>query len=339
MKTVVTGGTGFIGSNLVKKLVDMGRDVVVASDFSSFGMENLSGLGIRESDIEIRDTDLCHYTRALKAVDGAKIVFHMAARVGSLEYLHLAENAELAALQENLTIDANVFRACIEKRVEKLIYASSCAVYDMSRQLKEGAVFKESEIQFSSSFTPERPIGTVNPDGGYGWSKLVGELQLNWIKSLDIGIARMYTIYGINEPVAEKKAHAAADIIRKVLQLSPPAVLKVYGDGKQSRDFLYVSDCVDALLALEKAADSPPVTVNVGSGLSTSIGTLAKTIVQMSGKDIRIEFDTTKPVGPISRTADISRTKAVLHWQPQVNLEEGLSRTYEWVREKIGFRS
>lgn len=339
MKTVVTGGTGFIGSNLVKKLVDDGRDVIVASDFSRFGMENLSGLGLQASDIEIRDTDLIHYSQALKAVEGAETVFHLAARVGSLEYLHGTETAELVTLQANLAIDANIFRACLEKGVKKLVYASSCAVYDMSRQLTSGTVFRESEMQFSSSFTPEIPPGIVNPDGGYGWSKLMGELQLNWTKSLDIGIARMYTIYGINEPIAEGKAHAVGDIIRKVLRLSSPATLRVFGDGRQTRDFLYVTDCVDVLSRLEKVASHPTVTVNVGSGIATSIGELAKKIVKISGKDIRLEFDTTKPMGPISRTADMTYAKQVLGWQPKVSLDEGLKLTYHWVEGKFRRRN
>jgi len=338
MKTVVTGGTGFIGSNLVKKLLNDGRDVIVASDFSRFGMENLSGLDVQAADIEIRDTDLVHYSQALKAVAGAETVFHMAARVGSLEYLHLVENAELVALQANLAIDANIFRACLEKGVKKLIYASSCAVYDMSRQLTSGAVLRESEMQFSSSFNPETPLGIVNPDGGYGWSKLMGELQLNWTKSLDVGIARMYTIYGINEPLAEGKAHAAGEIIRKVLRMSSPSTLRVFGDGKQSRDFLYVTDCVDILMRLEKVASYPPMTINVGSGTPTSIGTLARKIVQISGKNIHLEFDTSKPMGPISRTANMTRAREILGWQPKVSLDEGLLRTYEWVRGKLGIK-
>lgn len=271
----------------------------------------------------------------MKAVDGADTVFHLAARVGSLEYLHLVENAEMIALQGNIVIDANIFRACLEKGVKKLVYASSCAVYDMSPQLTGGAVFKETDLLFSTSFTPEKPPGTINPDGGYGWSKLIGELQLNWTKSLDVGIARMYTIYGINEPIIKGKAHAAGDIIRKVLQMSSPATLKVFGDGSQTRDFLYISDCVDVFLKLEQVASHPSVTVNVGSGMPTSIRSLASKIVRISGKNVHLEFDNTKPMGPISRTADITHTKEILGWQPQVSLDDGLLRTYEWMRTKL----
>jgi len=335
MKTLVTGGAGFIGSHLVKKLLDKGRDVIVASDFSRLGMENLAELGVQESDIEIRDTDLAHKARALKAVSGAGVVFHLAARVGSLEYLHLAENAELVALQENIAIDANVFQACLEKGIRKLVYASSCAVYDMGRQFKPGAVFKEGELRFAAGFIPEKPPGVINPDGGYGWSKLIGELQLNWTRGMQIGIARIFNIYGINEPLAPGKAHATGDTIRKVLNLPSPATHTVFGDGSQTRDLLYVTDCTEALLRLEGAAANPPVTVNIGSGIATSIRELAEKIVAISGKNIRLEFDAAKPAGPVSRAADIVYTQRMLGWESAVTIDEGLRRTYHWIEKKL----
>lgn len=330
MKTVVTGGNGFIGSNLVRRLVDEQREVVVASDFSKLGLEQLRGLGIQKTDIEIRDVDLSHYSQALKAVDGAETVFHLAARVGSLEYLHATETAELVALQQNLAIDANVFRACLEKNVKRLVYASSVAVYSMGSQSGYSARFKEDDLVISANQT-----AAFIPDGGYGWSKLMGEIQLNWTKGLDIGIARIYNTYGINEPIEAKKAHVTADLIRKVILLQGDT-LPVYGDGKQTRDLLYVSDCADALIQLEKKASNPPVTVNVGSGMPVSIAELARTIIKISGKNIKIEFDTSKPVGPISRTANISKAKTVLGWEPKFTLDEGLRLNYKWIQNKLG---
>jgi nucleoside-diphosphate-sugar epimerase len=329
LKTVVTGGTGFIGSHLVKKLVEDGRQVCVASDLSRIGLENLLELGIQIAGIDIRDTDLTHYSQALKAVDGADTVFHLAARIGNMEYLHGNETAEMVALQQNLTIDANVFRACVEKGIRNLVYASSVAVYSMVPQLSYTAVFKESDLNISHN-----QITSFTPDGGYGWSKLMGEIQLGWTRSIDIGIARIYSVYGINEPIETKKAHVVGDLIRKVILLSS-GNLQVHGDGNQSRDFLYVSDCVAALVHLEKKAVNPPVTVNIGAGIPVSISSLAHKIVKISGKNIKIEFDTSKPMGPISRSADITRARAVLGWQPAVDLDEGLRRTYIWIENKL----
>ena len=330
MKAVVTGGAGFIGSNLVKKLFNQGREVIVASDFSRLGFDNLQNLGIRKQDIEIRDADLTHYSQTLKAVEGVETVFHLAARVGSLQYLHGTETAELVALQENLAIDANVFRACLEQGVKKLVYASSVAVYSMGSQFGHNAVFKENALDLS-----QNQITAFSPDGGYGWSKLMGEIQLNWTKSLAIGIARIFNTYGVNEPSEEGKAHVIGDLIHKVILLPSGSTLRVYGDGKQSRDFLYVTDCVDALLLLEKMASNPPTTVNFGSGEVITINTIANKVIEVSGKNIKIAHDLTKPIGPVSRTADITRAKALLHWQPRVSLDEGIRLTYSWMQRKL----
>jgi nucleoside-diphosphate-sugar epimerase len=328
VKTVVTGGTGFIGSHLVKRLVDEGREVIVTSDLSRLGSENLSGLDIKPSDIELRGVDLSDYRQALKAVEGADTLFHLAARVGSVEYLHGTEMSELAALQTNLVIDANTFRACLERNVKKLIYASSCAVYPMARQYSLGAVFSEDDLELQ----PEVPV-SMSPDGGYGWAKLIGEIEVGWMKDIDIGIARIFNIYGENEPLTER-AHVLCDLIRKAI-LYPKEEFIVWGSGEQTRDFLYVSDCVEALLKLEDKASNPPIIVNSGSGQAMPIKVIAQKIARLSGKKPEALFDPTKPVGPVSRTADITRARALLNWQPKVSLDDGLRHTYAWVEKRL----
>jgi nucleoside-diphosphate-sugar epimerase len=110
----------------------------------------------------------------------------------------------------------------------------------------------------------------------------------------------------------------------------------VQGDGTQSRDFLYVADCADALLRVEEKASSPPLIVNIGSGRPTSIGTIAEKLVALSGKDIRLTYDLSQPTGPVSRTADMTRARQVLDWQPRVSLDDGLGQTYQWVKSRLG---
>ena len=241
MKTVVTGGTGFIGSHLVKRLIEEGREVIVVSSSRPRGTENLLNLGI---EVECKQSDLRDYNQALKAVDTAQTVFHLAARIGSIEYLHGTNMAELAALQTNLIIDANVFRACLEKKAEKIIYASSVAVYPMDRQFSPNAVFSETELDLQ----PRAHRLSADPDGGYGWAKLMGELQLNQMEGLAIGIARIFNIYGENEPLGER-AHVVGDLIRKAI-LYPKEEFRVWGSGEQTRDFLHVSDCVGKCLVI-----------------------------------------------------------------------------------------
>ena len=161
----------------------------------------------------------------------------------------------------------------------------------------------------------------------------MGELQLSWMKDTSVGVARLFNVYGENEPLGNA-AHVIADLCQKAVRY-PSEEFIVWGDGSQCRDFLYVSDCVDALLRLEQKASSPPVTVNVGSGVQTSVDTVASRIAMFSGKDIAMRYDPARPVGPLSRTADAARGRELLGWCPQVSLDDGLGRTYSWVEGRM----
>lgn len=326
MKTIVTGGSGFIGSHLVKALLEKGREVVNASIQPV--MHNLSDLGIKPSDIEFRLVDLTEYPQVVKAIAGGDVIFHLATRVGNLAYLHSSHTAELAALQTNLLIDTNVLRASLEVGVKKLVYASSCAVYPLDKQYSPGAIFSEDSLEL-----PQKKPCAINPDGGYGWAKLMAEIELMWMKNIDIGIARIFNIYGENEPLGEK-AHVITDFMCEAI-LHPHQQFIVRGNGKQTRDFLYVSDCVEALMKLEQKAASPPLTVNIGSGEAVSIGMIAEKIVALSKKARDIRYDLDNQLGPLSRTADIARARTCLGWQPEVSLEDGLKRTYIWLEKRM----
>jgi GDP-D-mannose 3', 5'-epimerase len=325
MKTVVTGGAGFIGSNLVRKLLDQGREVIIADDFSRGSELNLTDLAIKPGDIGTKSgfkkIDLKDYKQAKAITAGADSVFHMAARIGSINFLHGSNFNELEALQSNLVIDTNVFRACLENGVNKVVFASSIAVYPIDIQDNSYEVIM-----------PELALSRYNPEGGYGWAKLMGEIQLQWMSGMKIGVGRLFNIYGENSHTG-KNAHVVVDLCRKAMAC-PAAKFDVWGNGQQSRDFLHVSDCADALIKLEEKASFPPLTVNIGSGKATSVATLAEKIVRISGKNIEIEYDLSKPVGPLSRTADISKAKSLLAWQPSILLDEGLERTYRWLERR-----
>lgn len=318
MKTLVTGGAGFIGSHLVKRLVSEGREVIVLDDMSRGNVQNLRDLGVEP---EVRVVDLRDYTATIEALDEVDSVFHMAARVGSVEFLHGSDLAELLALQTNLVIDANVLRACLEKGVKRLVYASSVAIYPILPQRRSyDIVLKESDLSY------------IDPEGGYGWAKLLGEIELDWMRGVNIGMARLFNIYGEGEDPNED-AHVIPALARKIIQSS--SEFPVWGDGNQSRDLLYVEDAVEALLRLEECASSPPTIINVGSGQTTSVRDLVDTLIDISGKRVTPVYDETKPVGPLSRTADISEAGSLIGWKPQVSLREGLRRTFEWVEMRL----
>ena len=318
MKIAVTGGAGFIGSNLARKLLDIGHDVVIIDDFSRGTELNLQDLGI---DTEIRRSDLRESKLALKSIKGVEAVFHLAARVGSIDYLHGSKWNELEALQNNLIIDANVFRACLENGVKKLIYASSVAVYPIENQNKSEAIFSE------------KALSQYYPEGGYGWSKLMGEIQLAWTEGMEIGIARIFNIYGENGALG-KSSHVVTSLIRKAI-LYPQEKYIVWGDGQQTRDFLYVGDCVEALIKMQEKTTREPLIINIGSDKAVKISMIAEKIARISGKNMEITYDLSQPSGPFSRTSDNRLAKALLNWEPKVSLDKGLRRTYAWEEKRL----
>jgi nucleoside-diphosphate-sugar epimerase len=327
MKTVVTGGAGFIGSNLVRALLDQGREVTIADDFSRGSRINLSDLDIKAKCLEL---DLRNYNSALQATAGADIVFHLAARVGSVDSLHGSEMIELEALQTNLLIDANVFRACLQNGVKKIIYTSSVSVYPIHLQDRPGAIFSENDCLIPNGKS-EMPIS--NPEGGYGWAKFIGEIQLSWLKGIKVGIARIFSAYGENGKMG-KNPHVVLSLIRKAIRY-PNEEFTVWGDGSRTRDFLYVADVISALLKLEEQATTPPVIVNIGGSHPVSIKELAETVIRISGKDMKIMYDLSKPVGPFSRTSDNTKAKNLLGWETKTSLEDGLRRTYAWEEKRL----
>jgi GDP-D-mannose 3',5'-epimerase len=229
MKTVVTGAAGFIGSNLVRRLIQLGRDIRCVDNVSRGKSRNLEGL-----PVDIVYADLRQYDQALKALDGADIVYHLAARVGSIDFLHGSSKAELDALQSNLAIDVNAFRACREVGVKKIVYASSVSVYPIDRQQRLGAVFREEDIY------------PINPEGGYGWAKLVGEIQLGMMEECRSAVARIFNAYG-EHCEYEGAAQVVSALVRKAIRY-PEEEFVVRGDESQSSNLIYIQDCIYALL-------------------------------------------------------------------------------------------
>ena len=316
-KTVVTGGAGFIGANLIRALLKQGREVVATCNTSSGIGVNLRGLPLKVQPADLRD-----YGQVRNVLDGSDCVYHLAAWIGGIEHLHESKEAELKTLQSNLAIDTNVIRACAEFNVKKFIYASSVSVYPSNVQLTKNARFAEDDV------------APINPDGGYGWAKLIGETQLDLAESLKSGIARISNIYGEYCKLG-KTAHVVPALIRKAINY-PTEPFIVWGDGTQTRNFIYIQDCIDALLRLEEHASYPPLKVNIGNPTEpVTIRQLAETIISVTGRKIEMTFDPTKPLGPISRIPDIRRAGRELGWKPATPLRMGLERTYEWAEQFI----
>jgi len=320
-KVVVTGGAGFLGSHVASRLVRDGHDVSIVDDLSSGSVENLKGLGVDQGCIV---GDLKNYDFARRSLSGAETVFHFAAEVGSVAYLHGSDAREVAALQSNLAIDVNVFRACLENRVGRVIYASSVSVYPSDEQMGSRVRFKEEDSERK-----------VNPEGGYGWSKYIAEKQLAMMPGVSSGVARIFHAYGKNIYLKSDRSQVIGSLIRKAVRY-PKEDFVVWGDGTQRRCFVFVDDAIDALFRMWAYIErSGSLTVNVGSTEEVTVRELAERTIALSGKAIPLKFDASKPTGVLTRMPDLARVKSALGWTPTTGLSEGLEKTFAWAEKRL----
>jgi GDP-D-mannose 3', 5'-epimerase len=320
-RVAVTGGAGFLGSHIVRRLIDDGHEVSIIDDLSAGSLQNLKDVGVTQ---KVKVGDLKEYAFARRSLEGVDTVFHFAAEVGSVDYLHGSQARELAAMLANVTIDANVFRACAENEVKSAIYASSVSVYPFDRQLGGRARFREEDAEEK-----------VNPEGGYGWSKYIAEKELSYLSGVSVGIARIFHAYGKNIYVKQDRSQVIASLMRKAIRY-PKEDFVVWGDGRQRRCFVYVDDVIDALLRLLRHVERKGnLTVNIGSTQEVTVLELAKKIVRLSGKDIEPKLDPSKPSGALNRMPDLTRVKRTLGWEPTTPFSKGLSKTFDWVRTRV----
>jgi nucleoside-diphosphate-sugar epimerase len=310
-KVLVTGGAGFIGSHLVKKLLDTGCDVSVADNFSRGRRENIEPF---LDQIHLYQVDLTKLENCVMAAKDIDYIFHLAASVGGIHYIK-RENVEGST--PSILMNTNMLEASVRNSVERFIFASSACVYrEKSLELNE---FKEEDAF------------PADPPTTYGWAKVMGEIQCRSYH-LDYGLKtsslRIFNCYGENENLNPRWSHVIPSLIRKAI-LYPKEEFKLFGDGKQERAFLYVEDCVDGfLLAMEKITDGD--VINLGYEEVISIGELAGKIVKLSGKDINMEYDLSGPQGTHRYCADTTKMKKILEWCPKISLDEGIERIYKW---------
>ncbi|MFX0206157.1 MAG: NAD-dependent epimerase/dehydratase family protein [Candidatus Hodarchaeota archaeon] len=315
-RVLVTGGAGFIGSHLVDALVEREASVRVADDLSRGRLENLSDA---LNEIEFEKRDLTKEENCLLVTKGMDLVFNLAASVGGI---HFIKEENVGGCIPSLLINAHMLEAARKWSVERFLFTSSACVYrERGLELNQ---FKEEDAY------PANPLTT------YGWAKLMGEILCRSYY-LDYGlkcsVVRIFNCYGPRENLNPKWSHVIPSLIRKAV-LYPEEGFRVLGDGRQERAFLYVKDSVEGLLmAMERAEDADPI--NLGSEEVVSIAELAERIIELSDKDIQVEYDLSGPQGTNRYCADTDKMKNVLEWSPKVSLEEGLRETYEWVDKEL----
>jgi nucleoside-diphosphate-sugar epimerase len=321
---VVTGGLGFVGSHLVEAMLSKGASVAVV-DTSGIRprlykkkmqdyTQTCKKLG---TNTDYHDIDLqFEPQRFRKVAKKADAVFHLAALFGGRGFVD-KQQTECTAM---FAVDQNVFRMCLEEGVERVHYASSACVYPNELQNDRSYLLKEEDAG------PYR--GWDSADNIYGWAKLLGERELQIMHSergLKASSCRFLTVYG---PREYDDSHAIAALINRSIRKEDPFV--VWGDGKQERGFTYVRDIVSGvILASEKVIDGTPL--NLGVSWRVSVKEVVDMIHGLVGfRPSRIIYDIDKPVGPVSRALDISKSTHLLGWEPRMGIQEGLKNTVEW---------
>ena len=311
-KILVTGGGGFLGSHLVERLVESGAKVRVVQ--RSTPGDNLA---VVLDDIEFVSADLSQLSECIKNTEGMEIVFNLAAKV---EGIKVNVDHPGTVLSENAIVALNMLKAASVHRIDRFMCASATSVYSST-----SVVPTPEEEGFNDDPSPSSL--------GYGWAKRIAELGAKFYSdefNMKTAIIRLGNVYGPRDDFSSESLHVIPSLIKKVV--TSEGIIDVWGSGNQTRSFIYVVDAVDALmLATEKYAVADPL--NVGTDEEVSIKELIKKIIRLSGKDVNIRFDLTKPEGQTRKAADISKIKRELNWAPSVSLEKGLGETIAWYIE------
>lgn len=327
-KILVTGGCGMIGSNLVKRLVKEGHDVSIIDNLWRGKLEYLndeSGSPVIDIDSRFFNIDLSDgHADIDKIVNDNEYVIHLADIVAGIDYVFGNQGG---LFRQNNLINTNLFasvRRAGKERIKGLIYVGTACSYPLTRQNSLDVVPLREDELFPAL-----------PESAYGWSKLMGQLEIGYLEK-ETGIPcctlQFHNVYGSPCDFGERSQVIPA-LIRKAINY-PNEEFIVWGSGKQGRAFLHVNDVVEALVrALDKGWGHG--WIQIGPSVCTSIAEIAETVVKISGKDIKPFFDTTKPEGDKARSADYSKAKEILGWEPSVSLEEGLRQQYKWVENEI----
>jgi UDP-glucose 4-epimerase len=300
-KVLVTGGGGFIGSHLVRALLERGDDVRVLDNFSTGNRANLATL---TREVEVVEGELRSYERAHAAVRGTELVFHQ----GALPSVPRSVQDPLTTSAVNVEGTLNVLLAARDEGVRRVVFASSSSVYGNSGEL------------------PRRESQSPDPISPYAVAKLAAErycVSFSRVYSLETVVLRYFNVFGPNQ---DPNSQYAAVVPRFVSAIAAGEAVPIYGDGEQLRDYTYVDNVIAANLL---AADTPGATgavLNVATGAATSVNDLADAIGAAVGKPVRKDYLPPRPGDVRDSWADVSEARRVLGFEPKVQLGEGLRR-------------
>jgi GDP-D-mannose 3', 5'-epimerase len=317
-KAVVCGAGGFIGGHLVQSLLANGVDVIRAVDVKPLDEWYQVSKDVESLSLDLKDKD-----SAYKAADGATAVFQLAADMGGMGFI---ENNKALCMLSVLT-NTHMLMAAREKGVERFFFSSSACVYNGEKQTNPDVVaLKESDAY------------PALPEDGYGWEKLFSERMCRHFEEdfgLQARVARYHNVYGPLGTWNGGREKAPAAICRKILEAkhSGKHEIEIWGDGKQTRSFMYIDDCTKGTQMIFESDIHEPL--NLGSDELVTINQLVDIVEEIAGIKVKRNYNLSAPKGVNGRNSDNTLIKEKLGWAPSISLREGLAQTYAWIESEM----
>ena len=317
-KVAVCGAGGFIGGHLVKGLLEDGVDVIRAIDVKPLDEWYQVSSDVENLTLDLKDKDNCY-----QAAEGAKVIFQLAADMGGMGFI---ENNKALCMLSVLTT-THMLLAARDSGVERFFYSSSACVYNGDKQKNPEVVpLKEADAY------------PALPEDGYGWEKLFSERMCRHFEEdfgLQCRVARYHNVYGPLGTWTGGREKAPAAICRKVLEAkhSGRHEIDIWGDGKQTRSFMYIDDCLYGTQAIAESEIHEPI--NLGSSELVTIDQLVDIVEDIAGVKLKRHYQLDAPKGVNGRNSDNTKILEYLGWEPSIRLRDGMAKTYEWIESEM----
>ncbi len=317
-KVVVCGAGGFIGGHLVKTFAARG-----AKDIRAVDIKPLDEWYQKTADVENLSLDLKEKKNCYRSAEGVDAVFQLAADMGGMGFI---ENNKALCMLSVLT-NTHMLMASKDQGAKRFFYSSSACVYNGEKQVNPNVVALKEEDAYPAL-----------PEDGYGWEKLFSERMCRHFEedfAMECRVARFHNVYGPHGTWNGGREKAPAAICRKVIEakLSGKHEIEIWGDGNQTRSFMYIDDCTKGVESIFESDIREPI--NLGSSELVTINQLVDIVEEIAGIRLKRNYNPNAPKGVNGRNSDNTKIKQYLGWEPSIRLKDGMERTYAWIESEM----